>query len=58
MIMNGKGFGRKQSWPNLRYYASICLEGVRKTTKKPKSAKPVAGAEISTWDLPNLNQEC
>jgi hypothetical protein len=55
MIMNGKGFGRKQSWPNLRYYASICLEGVRKTTKKTKSAKPVAGA---TWDLPNLNQEC
>jgi hypothetical protein len=33
MMMNGKGFGRKKSWPNLRYYASIHLEGPRKTTK-------------------------
>jgi hypothetical protein len=26
-------FERKQSWPNIRYYPGICLEGVRTTTK-------------------------
>jgi hypothetical protein len=31
--MNWKGCGRKRSWPNLRYYPGICLEGLRKTTK-------------------------
>jgi hypothetical protein len=33
MIMNLKGFGRKRSWPILRYYLGIHLEGLRKTTK-------------------------
>jgi hypothetical protein len=28
--MNWKGCGRKKSWPNLRYYPGICLEGLRK----------------------------
>jgi hypothetical protein len=32
-MMNWKGCGRKRSWPNLRYYTGICLEGLRKTTK-------------------------
>jgi hypothetical protein len=27
------GYGKKQSWPNLRYYPSIWLEGLSKTTK-------------------------
>jgi hypothetical protein len=31
-MMDGKGFGRKRSWPNLRYYAGIRLESVRKTS--------------------------
>jgi hypothetical protein len=31
--MNWKGCGRKRSWPNLRYYLTICLDGLRKTTK-------------------------
>jgi hypothetical protein len=31
--MNWKGYGRKQSWPNLRYYPEICLEGLRETMK-------------------------
>jgi hypothetical protein len=30
-IMNWKGYGRKRSWPNLRCYSSIRLEGLRKT---------------------------
>jgi hypothetical protein len=29
--------GRKQSWPNLRYYPSIFLDEVGGTTKKPES---------------------
>jgi hypothetical protein len=32
-IMNWKQRGRKWSWTNLRYYPSIWLEGLRKTTK-------------------------
>jgi hypothetical protein len=31
--MNWKGYGRKWSWPNLRYYPGIFLEGLWKTTK-------------------------
>jgi hypothetical protein len=31
--MNLKGFGRKRSWPNLRYYPGIRLKRVRKTSK-------------------------
>jgi hypothetical protein len=31
--MNWKGCGRKWSWPNLKYYPGICLEGLRKATK-------------------------
>jgi hypothetical protein len=26
MMLNGKGFDRKRSWPNLRYYAGIRLD--------------------------------
>jgi hypothetical protein len=32
-MMNGKGFGRKRSWPHLRYYVDIRLKGLRKNTK-------------------------
>jgi hypothetical protein len=32
MIMNGKGFGKKLSWPNLIYYAGRPA-GLRKTTE-------------------------
>jgi hypothetical protein len=31
-MMNLIGCGRKPSWPNLRYYPGICLEGLRKAT--------------------------
>jgi hypothetical protein len=31
--MNWKGYGRKCLWPNLRYYPSIYVKGLRKTTK-------------------------
>jgi hypothetical protein len=32
-MMNWKGFEWKRSWPNLRYYSGICLQGLSKTTK-------------------------
>jgi hypothetical protein len=32
-MMNWKGYGTKQSWPNLRYYPNIFLEGLRKLQK-------------------------
>jgi hypothetical protein len=28
-----ESIGRKQSWPNLRYYPGICVEKLRKTIK-------------------------
>jgi hypothetical protein len=31
MVLTGKGFGRKRSWPDLRYYAGVSLEGLSKT---------------------------
>jgi hypothetical protein len=40
MIMNWKGYGRKQSWPNLRYYPQISLKGQRKTTNSLGIASP------------------
>jgi hypothetical protein len=33
LLMNWKEYGKKQSSPDLRYYPSICLEGLRKTMK-------------------------
>jgi hypothetical protein len=31
--MQWNGYGRKRSWPNLKYCPGICLERLRKTTK-------------------------
>jgi hypothetical protein len=42
--MNWKGFGMRQSWPNLKYYFGTRLEGLRKTTKKPSFS--IAGPQI------------
>jgi hypothetical protein len=33
--MNCNEYGRKGRWPNSSYYSSICLDGLRKTTKAP-----------------------
>lgn len=47
--------GKKQSWSNLRYYPSICLAGLRKTTKTVR----IAGVRAEIWirHLPNVRQE-
>jgi hypothetical protein len=38
-MMQWKGFGRKRSWPNLRYYPEICLEGLRKPAEKSQDSR-------------------
>jgi hypothetical protein len=32
-MKNCKGFGRKRTWSNLRYFPVICLEGLWKMAK-------------------------
>jgi hypothetical protein len=32
-LMKGRECGRKRPWPNLKHYAGIYLERMRKTTK-------------------------
>jgi hypothetical protein len=47
---------KKRSLPNLRYYPSACLEGLRNTTKT--SARIVGvSAEVRTGHLPNASQK-
>jgi hypothetical protein len=36
-------FGRKQLWPNLRHYASICMEGLREKPLKTTISTLLAG---------------
>jgi hypothetical protein len=54
--MNWKVFGRKRSWPKLRYYPSIRLQ---RPKKRLKISVMIAGvqAEIWTRDTPNTNQD-
>jgi hypothetical protein len=51
--MSWKGYGRKLSWPNLRYYPGICLEGLRKTKKNLSQDSRSPGrdepASATTW---------
>jgi hypothetical protein len=44
--MNWKGCGRKRLWPNLKYYAGILLEELKKTTKNLSQVSP-----SKDWDL-------
>jgi hypothetical protein len=44
--MNWKEYGRKQSWPNLRYYPGICLEGLRETMKNVSQDSQSAGQDL------------
>jgi hypothetical protein len=38
ILMNWKEYGRRRSWPKLRQYRGIYLEGLRKTTKNIRQA--------------------
>jgi hypothetical protein len=48
-------FGKKQLWPNFRYYHGSCLKGLRKTTKISVWTV-VLLEEIRTRYLPNTSQ--
>jgi hypothetical protein len=45
--MNLKGFGRKWSWPNLRYYPDIYLEGFRKTMENLSQDSQFSGQDLN-----------
>jgi hypothetical protein len=45
--MNSKGYGKKRSWPNLRYCPGICLDGLRKTTKKLSQDSKSVGRDLN-----------
>jgi hypothetical protein len=54
-MMNWKGCGRKWLWHNVRYYSSICLEELGKTTLNFQSGKLVSGFRFESrtfliWD--------
>jgi hypothetical protein len=44
-MINRKGCGRKRPWPNLRYYPSICLVGLRKITKNLSQDSRIPGQD-------------
>jgi hypothetical protein len=46
--MNLKGYGTKLSWPNLRYYPAICLEGLKKTMKTLSQDKRSSGRDLES----------
>jgi hypothetical protein len=46
-LINLKGYGRKQSWPNSRHYPGICVEGLRKATKNLSQNSPSPGQNIN-----------
>jgi hypothetical protein len=47
-IMNWKVYGRKRSWPNLRYYSGICLEELRKTTNTLSQGSRSLGRDLNS----------
>jgi hypothetical protein len=56
--MNWKECRRKWFWPNLRYYPGICLEWLRKTTKKPQTGVSQSwGPDMKPGPL-NTKHEC
>jgi hypothetical protein len=46
--MNWRGCGRKRSCPNLRYYPSIYVEGLRKTTKNLSQNNLSPGRDVNS----------
>jgi hypothetical protein len=52
--VNGKGYGRKRSWPNFKILYWQLPAGTEENHEKPQLGQPVAGAENLTRDLPNM----
>jgi hypothetical protein len=62
-MVNCEGYGRELSWPNLRCYAGICLEKLRKTTINVSQHSRSLGKDFNpglpaydTWVLTTLRQ--
>jgi hypothetical protein len=49
--MNWKVFGRKRSWPDLKYYPGSCLVGLRKTTKNFSQDSQSLGRDVNLVSL-------
>jgi hypothetical protein len=45
-IIKYKGYGRKRSWPYLRYYPSTCLEGLSKTMRNLSQDRQSPGRDL------------
>jgi hypothetical protein len=50
-VTNRKTHGKKQLWINLRYNPNICLEGLRKTTRKLKLGELRLQLTLSTYSI-------
>jgi hypothetical protein len=53
--------GRKRPWPNLKQYPSICLRGLRKTTKNCQDTQS-SGRDLKTghdfpWNLIKISSK-
>jgi hypothetical protein len=44
--MHLKGYGRKQSWHNLRYYLDICLDSLKKLMKNFRQESRFSGRDF------------
>jgi hypothetical protein len=53
--MNCRGCGRKLSWPDLKYYSDIWLEGLGKAAN-PDNRITILGTEIKPHVLENGKQ--
>jgi hypothetical protein len=51
MMIKGKEFGRKRSWPNLRHYADIHLHGLEKPRKTSISTAGRPGRDLNMRPL-------
>jgi hypothetical protein len=57
LIMNWKGFGRRRSWPNSRYFPGFAWRHWGKSLKIAFTIA-VASAKIRTENLPSANLKC
>jgi hypothetical protein len=55
-MMNCKGCGKKLSWRTLMYYAGICLEELRKTTRNLRQNSRSSDRDLNL-ELPEYEAE-
>jgi hypothetical protein len=45
--MKWKGYGRKWTWPNLRYFPGVCMERMREITKNLSQDSRSPGEDLN-----------